>query len=323
VSEQPEIPGVIDVTVPLAMDGTRVDKAVALLAGLPRRTVAELVDEGAVRINGQRVTSRSRLLGAGQQLHVDVPPAPQRAPAPDPTVLFTVVHDDADLIVVDKPAGLVVHHGAGHAGGTLVDGLIARFPDLATLGADAGGPLRPGLVHRLDRGTSGLLVVARSPAVYRLLSEQLRARTAQRDYAALLAGEVAADAGVVEAPIGRSSRDRTRMSVTPRGKAARTTYRVVQRWRTPVPLTMVRASLDTGRTHQVRVHAAAIGHPVIGDNRYGGAAARPASVVAHMAPGRLFLHAVRLSLDHPAHGRVTWSSALPDDLTAVVTDLGE
>jgi 23S rRNA pseudouridine1911/1915/1917 synthase len=237
-------------------------------------------------------------------------------------VTFAVVHEDADLVVVDKPAGLVVHHGAGHRAGTLVDGLVARFPDLAGLAERGGGdPGRPGIVHRLDKGTSGLLVIARTPQAYHLLSKQFRAHSAGREYLVLAAGRVEADEGTIDAPIGRSTRQRTRMAVTARGRQARTEYRVVARFSDPVPCTLLEARLDTGRTHQVRVHLAAIGHPVIGDERYGGPAARPRPVTGQMVPGRLFLHAFRLSLDHPAGGRRSWDAPRPDDLARVLARL--
>jgi len=309
----------LDVTVPAALAGARVDRVVSLLSGLPRRAVADLVETGGVRLDGRRVTTRSRTVQRGQRLQVDVPPELVDTPVPDQSVTFAVVHEDAELVVVDKPAGLVVHHGAGHQGGTLVDGLMARFPDLVGL-AEAGGddPGRPGIVHRLDKGTSGLLVVARTPGAYRSLSRQFRTHVAAREYLVLVAGAVEADEGTVDAPIGRSTRQRTRMAVTARGREARTEYRVIRRLRDPVPATLLEATLETGRTHQVRVHLAAIGHPVIGDERYGRSAARPRAVVADMAPGRLFLHAFRLSLDHPSGGRATWSAPLPDDLAGVL-----
>ncbi len=309
----------LDVTVPAALAGARVDRVVSLLSGLPRRIVAELVETGGVRLDGRRVTTRSRTVQRGQRLEVDVRPELVDLPVPDSSVAFAVVHEDAELVVVDKPAGLVVHHGAGHGGATLVDGLVARFPDLAGL-AEAGGgdPARPGVVHRLDKGTSGLLVVARTPDAYRSLSKQFRTHRAGREYLVLAAGTVEADEGTIDAPIGRSSRQRTRMAVTARGRPARTEYRVVRRLRDPVPATLLEATLETGRTHQVRVHLMAIGHPVIGDERYGRAAARPRAVVGHMEPGRLFLHAFRLSLDHPSGGRVTWEAPLPEDLAGVL-----
>jgi 23S rRNA pseudouridine1911/1915/1917 synthase len=312
----------LDVTVPGALAGARVDRVVSLLSGLPRGTVAHLVEAGGVRLDGVVVTMRSRTVHSGERLEVDVPREQRDVPSPDASVAFTVVHEDAELVVVDKPAGLVVHHGAGHHGGTLVDGLVARFPDLMGL-ADAGGgdAERPGIVHRLDKGTSGLLVVARTPGAYHSLAKQFRAHSAGREYFVLTAGTVEADEGTVDAPIGRSTRQRTRMAVTARGRQARTEYRVIERFSDPVACTSLHARLDTGRTHQVRVHLAAIGHPVIGDERYGRSVARPPSVMANMDRGRLFLHAGRLSLDHPSGGRVTGEAPLPDDLARVLGSL--
>ncbi len=306
-------------TVPAALAGGRIDRVVSLLSGLPRRVVADLVDAGGVRLDGRPVTTRSHTVRLGQHLHVDIHLEVGDAAAPDPSVVFTVVYEDEDLIVVDKPAGLVVHHGAGNPTGTLVDGLLARFPDLAGLAAAGGGdPDRPGIVHRLDKGTSGLLVVARTPHAYRSLAKQFRAHSAGRAYMVLGAGAVEADSGTIDAPIGRSTRQRTRMAVTARGRQARTGYTVITRFVEPVPCTLLEATLDTGRTHQVRVHLAAIGHPVIGDERYGGANARPPVVMAEMMPGRLFLHAFRLSLDHPTRGHMPWEAPLPDDLARVI-----
>jgi len=319
---RPRAPTPLDLIVPAALGGSRVDRVVAMLSGLPRRVVAGLIEDGAVRLDGRRVTARSRVVRDGQRLEVDLPPAADQSPSPDPSVAFTVVHQDAQVVVVDKPAGLVVHHGAGHAGGTLVDGLLARFPDLADLAAAGGGDEgRPGIVHRLDKGTSGLLVVARTPAAYRSLAKQFREHTAGREYLALVAGSVEADAGTVDAPIGRSARRRTRMAVTAQGRQARTGYRVLERFGGPVACTFLSASLDTGRTHQVRVHLAAIGHPVIGDDRYGEAAARPAALVTLMPAGRVFLHAARLSFDHPDGGRTEWEAPLPADLARVLERL--
>jgi len=300
-----------------------VDVATALLSGLSRRVVADMVEAGAVRLDGERVSSRSRPVRTGQRLQIAVPAEPEAGPAPDPSVPVPVVYEDAAIVVVDKPAGMVVHHGAGRRGGTLVDGLLARFPELAALPAAGAGDLhRPGIVHRLDKGTSGLLVVARTPDAYRSLVEQFRARSTGREYLALVAGEVEDDAAAVDAPIGRSTRRRTRMAVTARGRPARTSYRVRDRFHLPVACTLVSATLDTGRTHQVRVHLAAIGHPVIGDDRYGETAARPPALMAVMTPGRFFLHAALLSIDHPTDGdRMTWESPLPDDLTRVLAVL--
>ena len=297
-------------TVPAVLDGIRVDRAVALLYDVSRSVAADLVADGRVTVDGRPVGTRSVPLVAGSTLVVDLPPAGPDGPSAEADVVFAVVHADDQVVVVDKPAGLVVHPGAGHADGTLVSGLLARFPDLATV----GDPARPGIVHRLDRGTSGLLVVARTDAAYRSLADQLAARTVGRQYLALATGQLADDQGVIDAPIGRSNRTPTKMAVTAHGRPARTTYRVLRRLDTLPglePSTLLALTLETGRTHQIRVHLAAIGHPVVGDDRYGTGTDR-------LAPGRLFLHAARLGFVHPGTAEwVEWTSPLPDDLASI------
>ncbi len=185
----------------------------------------------------------------------------------------------------------------------------------------SGDPTRPGIVHRLDKGTSGLMVVARTEVAAASLSEQLRTRQAGREYLALVAGTLVHDSGMVDAAVGRSGRVATRMAVTPKGRPARTAYRVLERMEGPPECSLIEAKLETGRTHQVRVHMAAIGHPVGGDDRYG-ERSRTMPIVSGVEPplaaGRLFLHAHRLTVDHPAGGRVTWTSPLPPDLEAVL-----
>jgi 23S rRNA pseudouridine1911/1915/1917 synthase len=303
------------VAVPALLDGMRVDRAVSLLTGVSRATAAALVAAGRVQVDGVVPATRGTPLTAGSVLCVDLPEDAGAGLGPEPDVEVPVVHADAELIVVDKPAGLVVHPGAGRTTGTLAGGLLARFPDLGALATSgAGDPRRPGIVHRLDRGTSGLIVVARTESSYRSLVDQLAARTVARRYAALVAGHLVEDRGVVEAPIGRSSRSPTRMAVAAHGRPARTRYRVLARLDSPAPATLLAVALETGRTHQIRVHLGAIGHPVIGDDRYG----RPPSSPA-LPAGRLFLHAYGLDLDHPGTGRrVGWRSALPDDLASFV-----
>ena len=300
-------------SVPTALDGERVDRAVALLGGLSRSEVADLVRAGRVRLSGLTVSARSRRVETGDTLEVDLPePGRSEGPAPDPAVEVPVVWADDEVVVVDKPPGVVVHPGAGNRAGTLVQGLVARFPDLAAAGA--GERDRPGIVQRLDKGTSGLLVVARTAAAHRSLVAQLAARSVERRYLALVLGLVEADSGVVEAPVGRSGRDPTRMAVSRQGRPARTTYRVERRYHRP-SATLVDCRLETGRTHQVRVHMAAIGHPVAGDGRYG-----PAGPAVGLE--RPFLHAHRLSFDHPGTGeRLSFSSPLPADLEAVLSRL--
>ena len=236
--------------------------------------------------------------------------------AAEPGVHVEVVYADDEVAVVDKPAGLVVHPGAGHTEGTLVGGLLARFPDLADLvAAGVCPPDRPGIVHRLDKGTSGLLAVARSEDAYRALVDQLATRTMERRYLALVTGVVADERGEVEAPIGRSTRTPTKMAVTASGKPARTAYTVRERWDGERPMTLLELALQSGRTHQIRVHMAAIGHPVVGDARYGVPDKR-------LGSGRFFLHAFRLAFTHPSTGaRVEFTSPLPDDLQAFLDAL--
>jgi len=302
------------VVVPASLDGVRVDRAVAMLADVSRAVVDGLVAVGRVRVDGRAVTSRSAKLVEGQTLEVDSPDEVAEAgPVADPAVEFTVVHADDQVVVVDKPAGLVVHPGAGHRSGTLVNGLVARYPDLPALPGLVGSePDRPGIVHRLDRGTSGLMVVARTPDAYRSLVAQLSSRQVSRTYRALVLGTVEGESGLIDAPIGRSVASPTRMSISRKGREARTRYRVEERFSLPAPTTLVRASLETGRTHQIRVHLAAIGHPVVGDDPYGQGRSLPGATV-----GRPFLHAYALAFDHPATGeRVSWTSELPDDLAA-------
>jgi 23S rRNA pseudouridine1911/1915/1917 synthase len=299
--------------VPAALAGERVDRVVAMLTELPRAEIAELIEVGSVRIGGRAVGARSRKVREGDVLEVDVPERTGVVPLePDAGVVVPIVHVDDDVIVVDKPPGLVVHPGAGHSTGTMVQGLLARYPELSSLPLEGAGERdRPGIVHRLDAGTSGLLVVARTASAYHSLVEQLSARDVQRHYRALVLGTVEANAGEIDAPIGRSDGDPTRMAIANAGREARTRYEVLARYDDPIATTELVCRLETGRTHQIRVHLAAIGHPVAGDGRYGGE--RPA-----IAVGRPFLHAERLAFVHPSTGSLlTFTSVLPDDLEAI------
>jgi 23S rRNA pseudouridine1911/1915/1917 synthase len=303
----------VNEVVPAALDGERVDRIVALLTGASRAGAADLVAGGAVRVDGATVTSGKQRLRQGQVVEVlGGAPAGNPPPAPDAGVAFTVVQADDDVIVVDKPPGLVVHPGAGNADGTLVNGLLARFPDLAGVGDDEQ---RPGIVHRLDADTSGLLVVARSEDAYRRLVAQTADRTMTREYVALAWGVPEARRGVVDAPIGRSAREPTRMTVAAGGRPARTHYEVEQDYTDPVACSRWQCRLETGRTHQIRVHLAAIGHPVVGDERYGGV--RPGLDVP-----RLMLHAPHLAFTHPRTGeRVAFDSPVPADMAGVLSRL--
>jgi 23S rRNA pseudouridine1911/1915/1917 synthase len=298
--------------IPGALDGERLDRVVSLLCDLTRREAAALVASGGVRVGGRPVTSRCSRVVQGDELEVDAPPpkVPVR-PWPQDDVELPVVHTDDHVIVVDKPAGLVVHPGAGQTAGTLVNGLLALFPEIAAVGA----PERPGIVHRLDKGTSGLLMVARTQLAYESLVEQLGDRSVERRYLALVWGRFDSAAGAVDAPVGRGVRNPTRMAISVGGRPARTSYRVLQLFTQPAKATLVACRLETGRTHQVRVHLAAIGHPVVGDDRYGGA--RPS-----IDPGRPFLHASQLGFDHPVTGeRLRFTSALPPELEKTLGSL--
>ncbi len=298
--------------VPAALDGQRVDRVVAMVTGLSRTDAAELVRSGAVQVDGTVASRGADRLAEGQRLVVEVPePVLEARPQADASVMVPVVHEDTQVLVVDKPAGLVVHPGAGHFDDTMVSGLLARYPELS----EVGDPHRPGIVHRLDQGTSGLLMVARTPEAYESLVGQLQARSVERRYRTLVWGHPESPRGVVDAPIGRSPRHPTRMAVTTDGKPARTRYEVVERFDEPTPTALVECRLETGRTHQIRVHLHAIGHPVVGDDRYDG-------VRQSLPSPRPFLHAERLAFDHPTSGqRLAFDSELPADLTAVLATL--
>jgi 23S rRNA pseudouridine1911/1915/1917 synthase len=306
--------------VPGPLDGERVDRALALITGLSRGDVNRLIDGGHVSIGGRPVSSRSRKVRSGERLRVTAPigsEAPTRLAA-DATVPVPVVWCDDDVIVVDKPAGVVVHPGAGQRSSTLVHGLLARFPELAAID-DPADPARwadrPGIVHRLDKGTSGLMVVARSQLARAALVGQLARREVGREYRTLVLGWMESDAGLIDAPLGRSDSDPTRIRVQTGGREARTRYEVQTRFEQPVATTLLRCRLETGRTHQIRVHLASIGHPVVGDDRYG--SRRPGW--SPLPPGRPFLHAAELSFDHPKTGdRMRFTSELPDDLQQVL-----
>ena len=301
-----------DEVVPTALAGERLDRLVAMVVGCSRAQAAVLVDEGAVTVGGKVCTSRSVKLVEGDEVVIEAAGAvADVALAGDPSVPVHVVYEDDDVIVVDKPADLVVHPGAGNDTGTLVQGLLARYPEIAAVGQ----PDRPGIVHRLDRGTSGLLVVARSQPAYEALVAALSTHAVEREYKALVWGHPEATSGLVDAPIGRSTREPTRMAVSNRGREARTRYDVEATFDEPVPVALLTCRLETGRTHQIRVHLQAIGHPVVGDSRYDG-------LREAIALRRPFLHAARLAFAHPVTGEpMSFTSPLTPDLEAVLATL--
>ena len=297
------------IPVPATLDGERVDRAIALITGWSRGDVQTLLARDAIVVDGMPVGKSHRLV-AGTVIELLDEPAVGAPPVGDETVLIDVKYADDDVIVVAKPAGLVVHSGAGHPDGTLVNGLLARFPEIATVGDE----FRPGIVHRLDRDTSGLLVAARSARAYDSLVHQISTRTVERRYVALAWGALSSPRGVIDAPIGRSTARRTRMAVRESGNAARTEYEVRRAYFTPV-CALLDCRLETGRTHQIRVHLSAIGHPIVGDATYGGS--REA-----IRLDRPFLHAAQLAFDLPSTGeRVSFEDPLPADLAKVLDKL--
>jgi 23S rRNA pseudouridine1911/1915/1917 synthase len=292
----------IELTVPPEAAGTRLDRFLAEPLG-SRARAQSLIDAGSVLVDGAARPKR-HALSAGA--HVRVTPAPEREPVSASPAAFTVPYEDQYLIVVDKPAGVVVHPARGHWTGTLAQALAGR-------GAEGGEPWRAGIVHRLDRDTSGLLVVAKSDEVHRGLKALLAARELHREYVALVAGHPEARTGTIDAPIGRHRRERVLMSIdTDDPRAARTHFELE---RLLPSAALLRVTLETGRTHQIRVHLAAIGHPVCGDPQYGQA--------GEYGLARQFLHAARLAFSHPVTGEpVDVTSPLPEDLVAALAVAG-
>jgi 23S rRNA pseudouridine1911/1915/1917 synthase len=301
-------------TVPDGAAAERVDRFVADVTGLSRSYVQKLISDGRLTARGEPIRANT-VVGPGATVRLDVPPPSRAEAVGDPTIPVVVVYEDGDLLLVDKPAGLVVHPSPGHDTGTLVNALLGR-----AAGGDYGGiagVMRPGIVHRLDRDTSGLLMVAKNDAAQHALMAQLKARRVKKTYLALVQGSVSAAVGRIEAPIGRDSRHRTRMAVVGDGRPAVTGYRVRERF---TGWTLLELDLVTGRTHQIRVHLDAIGHPVAGDPVYGTGTSRrgPEGL------GRLFLHAWRLELAAPSDGHLIRVEApLPDELETVLAALRE
>ena len=291
--------------------GRRLDALLAQLEpALSRAQAQRLIERGLVTVEG-RASKPSHRVREGERIEARVP-APESAELEPEAIPLRVVYEDADLIVIDKPAGLVVHPAPGHAHGTLVHALLHHCPDLAGV----GGVARPGIVHRLDKGTSGLLVAAKHDLAHRSLAAQFKAHSIDREYRALVRGAPRADEGCVRAPIGRHPVDRKRFSTRARiGRAAVTHWSVERRLGAH---TLLRVRLETGRTHQIRVHLASVGLPIAGDPVYG------ASRRGNTPPGleRPALHAALLGFDHPRSGeRMRFESPLPEDLERVLAEL--
>ena len=310
-------PGTHSLQVPADAAAQRVDRYVADVTGLSRSHVQKLISAGNLTTDGLPLKANT-VIGPGTALRLVVPEPELLDMAPAPEIPVRIVYKDADLLIVDKPAGLVVHPSPGHGSGTLVNALLAL--DAGSFGGIAGVQ-RPGIVHRLDRDTSGLLMVARTDAAQHSLMAQLKARRVKKTYLALVLGEVSAEVGRIEAPIGRDPKHRTRMAVVPDGRASTTGYRVRERF---AGWTLLELDLVTGRTHQIRVHLAAIGHPVAGDPTYGTGTSRKGPRPTGERPPleRLFLHAWRLQLTSPSNGNLIRAEApLPPELEAVLDGL--
>ena len=299
-------------TIPASLGDVRIDRVVSLIADVSRSTAASLIAAGAVSIDGVVVTAGKEKVSVGQSITVDV--SEMQAPEPpqaENDIPLDVVYADDEVIVVNKPSGLVVHPGAGNRTGTMVNALIARYPEIVGV----GDPMRPGIVHRLDAGTTGLVAVARTQTAYDSLVGQLVSRSVTRVYSVVVWGIPTSVNGVIDAPIGRDQRDPTRMAVVVDGRAARTHYALERAFHTPKESALVECRLETGRTHQIRVHLASIGHPVVGDAQYGG-------VRAGLRAARPMLHARELGFDHPRTGeRCTLQCAPPADFVSLVASL--
>ncbi|MGB1110941.1 MAG: 23S rRNA pseudouridine(1911/1915/1917) synthase RluD [Gammaproteobacteria bacterium] len=297
--------------------GLRLDQALTEALGeFSRATVQSWIKSGGAEVDGSRKKPTYKVLG-GEVVRLTAEFQANERWLPE-QLSVDVIHADDDLIIIDKPAGLVVHPGAGNSTGTLINGLLAVYPELASLP-------RCGIVHRIDKDTSGLLVVARSARAHRQLVDQLSRHEVAREYLAIAQGQLISG-GTVDAPIGRDPRHRIRMAVVDSGRHAITHYRVEQRFNS---YTLLSVSLETGRTHQIRVHMAHLHHPLLGDPLYGGRSKLPGGVSEALRKRvqsfeRQALHAKRLSLRHPGNGEtVTWESSVPDDLQQMIDHLAE
>jgi 23S rRNA pseudouridine1911/1915/1917 synthase len=304
-------------TVPEDSGGVRLDRFLAsVVADRSRSQIQRLIKAGQVQVAGRQGRA-NRPVKPGQAVAIDIPepvePAVQAEDLP-----LQIVYEDRDLVVIDKPAGMVVHPAAGHARGTLVNALLHHVGDLSGI----GGERRPGIVHRLDRGTSGLLVVAKHDRAHEALARQFRDREVEKEYVALVWGVVQAGRRI-DAPIGRDAANRKRMSA--RARRSREAVTRITRAEALDGMTLAHVAIYTGRTHQIRVHLSAIGHPIVGDALYGGLRRRvPGRLRAVKQLERPFLHAVRLAFRHPADGRrIELTSPLPDDLQQVLDTLRE
>lgn len=300
-------------------DGTRLDRALA--ARLPQHSrsfIAKLIDEGRVTLQGKPAARSSLRVADGQRAEIDIPP-PTATTAASQEMPLSVLYEDADLVVIDKPAGLVVHPAAGHADRTLVNALLFHVQDLSGI----GGELRPGIVHRLDKDTSGVMVIAKNDAAHRKLSAAWGTEAVRKEYVAIVYGTPQKSRGMIDAPIARDLRNRKRMAIVPGGRRAVTDYEVIEPLR---HASVLRCVLHTGRTHQIRVHLKSIGHPIIGDPVYSGPQWRgiPDKRLqkAIVSLGRQALHAVSLQIPHPKTDKLmSFCAPLPEDMRCLIEQL--
>jgi 23S rRNA pseudouridine1911/1915/1917 synthase len=298
-------------------DGVRLDAFLAaVLTGCSRSQIQRFIKEGLVAADAGTLRP-STPVKTGQQFTIDLP-VPLEATAAPENIPLDIVFEDADVVVIDKAAGMVVHPAAGHSSGTMVNALLHHVDDLSGV----GGELRPGIVHRLDRGTSGLMVVAKNDAAHHELARQFQDREVEKEYIALVWGVVQAGRRI-DAPIGRDPKDRQKMST--RARRARSAVTRVMRAEHLKGVSLLRVAIATGRTHQIRVHLNAIGHPIVGDKTYGGVHRHvPGDLRAVQRLERPFLHAARLAFTHPSDGRrLEFESPLPEDLQGVLDDIRE
>jgi 23S rRNA pseudouridine1911/1915/1917 synthase len=306
----------IEFEVPADYDGQRLDRVlVSVVADHSRSQLQRLIADGCVRVRGAVAKKPNTVVHEGERVEVDVPAPQPSALTPEPLDL-DILYQDPDVAVLNKPAGMVVHPGAGHASGTLVNALLHHVDDLSGI----GGELRPGIVHRLDRGTSGVMVIAKNDAAHQELARQFHDREIEKEYIALVWGVVQAGRRI-DAAIGRDPGNRQKMSS--RAKHAREAVTRITRAHQLPGVTLCQVAIHTGRTHQIRVHLSAIGHPIVGDALYGGVHRRVAGDIrAVQRLERPFLHAARLAFNHPRDGRrLEFVAPLPDDLMSVLDDL--
>lgn len=303
--------------VPEEYAGQRLDQVLArLFPEITRSQLQQWIEEGRVSLDDRLPRKRDKVKG-GETIELRLPPPKESTSAPE-DIPLAIVHEDEEILVIDKPAGLVVHPGAGNPAGTLLNALLHHAPALAQLP-------RAGIVHRLDKETSGLMVVAKTEHARQALISDLEAREVEREYVTIVSGVMIAG-GTVDAPIGRHAHDRTRMAVTERGKAAISHYRVLKKYRAH---TLLQVKLESGRTHQIRVHMAHLRFPVLGDPVYGGRLRVPPDADARLLEllrnfKRQALHAAKLSLTHPGSGeRLQWAASVPADMSELMEALAK